>query len=215
MKSDFVCFDERFNGAVLAEEWSIADTSSAGTPTKAMHANGLNLAFDNTVEAQNVCLHFTDILSFDITKINSIDFILKFGAATKDTTTTLAFGIASARNDAIDSITNHASLRIVNTSTTLGLVAETDDGTTDTDDVATAALVTANFRKFKIDFRKGLADVRFFVNGQPVAEGTTFDMSAATGGVQPYVQLQKTSDSNTDGIFIRRILVEGMEIATV
>lgn len=211
MRSDFVVLDERFNGAALGSEWSVADTSAAGTPTKATHADGFHLAFDNTSEVQNLCLYFGDVLSLGIELVKSIEFILKFDAATKDTATTLAFGIASARNDAIDSIVTHASLRIVNGSTTLGLVAETDDGTTDTDDVDCAAVVTSSFRKFKIDFRAGLGDVRFFVDGQPVATSQTFSMAAATGNVQPYVQLQKTADTNTDGVKIRRIIIEAFE----
>ncbi len=175
-----------------------------------MHADGYKLQFSSDVEAQNLCLYWGDILSLLWKNVRSITFRLKMLATTKDTTTTLGFGLGSARNDATDSITNNAMLKIVNTSTTLGLVAESDDGTTDTDDKDCAAVVTSAFRDFKIDFNTGLQDVRFFVDGQPVAVTTTFDIDqiAATDGCQPFVQIQKTSDSNENGVVVRKITIE-------
>lgn len=211
MKSDFVLIDERFNGAALGTEWSVADTSAAGSPTKEMHADGYHLAFDAEVEAQNLCLYFGDVLSLGVELVKSVEFIIAMDASTKDTTTTLAFGIGSARNDTTDSIAVNAMLKIVSTSTDLSLVAETDDGTTDTDDKATGKALGTAFKKCKIDFRAGLGDVRFFVDGQPVCTDTTFDMSAATGNVQPFVQIQKTSDANTNGVKVRRVIVEAFE----
>lgn len=201
-------FNERFIGAALGPEWSVADTSSAGSPTKAMHADGYKMQFDSQAEAQNLCLYWGDILSIPVANIRSILIRLKMLAATKDTTTTLALGVASARNDTTDSIAVNAMLKIVSTSTDLALVAETDDGTTDTDDKATGKSLDDDYIDCRIDFNCGLADVRFFVDGQPVATGTTFSMAAATGGVQPFVQIQKTSDTNTDGVVVREIEVD-------
>lgn len=213
MRSQYVMCDERFCGAALGPCWAVADTSAAGSPTKEMLLTGYHLAFDSQAEAQNLCLYWGDVLSVLITKLMSVEFLIAFGGAAKDTTTTLAFGVGSARNDTTDSIAVNAMFKIVNTSTTLGLVAETDDGTTDTDDVATGKALTASLKRFKIDFRRGLGDVRFFGDGQPLCESQRFNMSAATGGIQPFVQLQKTSDTNTDGVIIRRILLEGFEEA--
>ena len=207
---NFYTLDERFNGAALGAAWAVADTSVAGAPTKEMHADGYHMAFAADVEAENLCLYLGDVLSFDITKLREVEFQVKMDGTTKDTTTTLAIGVGSARNDTTDSITYNAMLKIVNTSTTLGLVAETDDGTRDIDDVATGAVLSTSFKTLLISFAKGLSDVRFFVDGQPVAEGQVFNMSAATGGVQPFIQIQKTSDSNTDGVKIRRVICRGV-----
>lgn len=199
-----------FIGAALGPEWSVADTSAAGAPTKAMNADGYKMQFASDVEAENLCLYFGDILSLLWKNVRSITFRVKLLGATKDTTTTFAMGLGSARADNTDSITNNAMLKIVNASTTLGLVAESDDGTTDTDDKDCAAVVTNAFRDFKIDFNTGLRDVRFFVDGQPVCQAQTFDISAiaATDACQPFVQIQKTSDSNTDGVIVRKITIE-------
>ena len=207
---NFYCFDDRFNGAALGSEWSVADTSAGGTPTKAMHADGFHLAFSNDNEVQNLCLYFGDILSFDVTKVREVEFQVKMDAATKDSATTLAVGVGSSRNDTTDSISVNAMFKIVNASTNLALVAETDDGTTDTDDKATGQSLSTSVKTLLISFAKGLSDVRFFIDNNPVCEDTTFSMAAATGGVQPFVQIQKTADTNTDGILVRRVIVRGV-----
>lgn len=214
MRSDFVLIDERFTGAALGPEWSVTDTSSSGTPTKEMHADGYHLAFDNTSEVQNLCLSWGDVLSLDIGLLKSIEFLLLWDASTKDSATSLAFGIQSARNDNPDSTTINAQFRMKAAGTGLTLEAETDDGVTDVDDKSTGQSLSTTLKKCKIDFRAGLNDVRFFVDGQPVCTDTTFDMSAiSSGNVQPFVQLQKTADTNTDGVKVRRIIVEAFEEA--
>ena len=40
-----------------------------------------------------------------------------------------------------------------------------------------------------------------------VAATTTFDMSNHTGGLQPFIQIQKTADTNTDTIEIDYVQV--------
>jgi len=211
---DFVKFEEDFLGPMTLtasptnqDRWDIADTSSAGTPTYTV--GGINgeatLAFDNTSEVQNVCLFQSDVLNWDIDLIQRIEMRVKT-TATLDTATSLAFGLASARNDAIDSIAAHASFRIIGSNT---LVVESDDGTTDKDDIATGASLSDTYKKFVIDFTGGKSNVKFYVDGVRVAASTTFDMSGYTAGLQPYVQLQKTADTNTDSVTIDYIKIEG------
>ena len=97
-----------------SDQWDIADTSSSGTPTYTVGGtNGeATLAFDNTSEIQNVCLFKSDVLNFDIDYVQSIELRVKT-VATLDTATSLAFGLCSARNDAIDSLAAHASVRLI------------------------------------------------------------------------------------------------------
>jgi len=189
------------------DRWDIADTSSAGTPTYTV--GGINgeatLAFDSQSEVQNVCLFQSDVLNWDIDLIQRIEMRVKT-TATLDSATSLAFGLASARNDAIDSITAHASFRIIGNNT---LVVESDDGTTDKDDVATGASLSDTYKKFVIDFTGGKSNVKFYVDGVRVAASTTFDMSGYTAGLQPYVQIQKTADTNTDSVTVDYIKIEG------
>jgi len=209
---DFVEFCEDFLGPQTltaspggSDLWDIADTSSAGTPTYTV--GGINgeatLTLESTSEVQNVCLFQSDVLNYDIDLLQRIEMRVKT-AATLDSATSLAFGLASARNDAIDSITAHASFRIIGNNT---LVVETDDGTTDKDDIATGATLAATYKKFVIDFSGGKSDVKFYVDGERVAATTTFDMSAYSAGLQPYVQIQKTADTNTDSVTIDYIKI--------
>mgnify|MGYP003651331895 CR=1 FL=1 len=210
---DFVEFVEDFIGPQTltasptgSDRWDIADTSAAGTPTYTV--GGINgeatLAFDAQAEVQNVCLFQSDVLNFDIDKLLRIELRVKT-TATLDATTSLAFGLASARNDAIDSITAHASFRLIGANT---LTVESDDGTTDKDDIATGATLAATYKRFVIDFSGGTANVKFYVDGVRVGSSTTFDMSGYTAGLQPYVQIQKTSDTNVDSVTIDYIKID-------
>jgi len=188
-----------------SDQWDIADTSSSGTPTYTVGGtNGeATLAFDNTSEIQNVCLFKSDVLNFDIDYIHSIELRVKT-VASLDTATSLAFGLCSARNDAIDSLAAHASFRLIGSNS---LVVETDDSVNDNDDVATGATLVDTYKRFVIDFTGGKSNVKFYVDGVRVAASTTFDMSNYSAGLQPYVQLQKTADTNTDSVVIDYIKI--------
>lgn len=214
---DFVCFEEDFTGPQTltaspagSDRWDIADTSSGGTPTYTV--GGINgeatLAFDSTTEVQNVCLFQSDVLNFDIDLIQRVEFRVKMGQAAADAATQLAFGVASARNDAIDTIAAAALFRVVGADSTTAVVVETDDGTNNNDDVATGKSLINAYKRFVIDFTGGKSDVRFLIDGERVASSTTFDMSNYSAGFQPIVQLQKSSDANTDSVVIDYIKIK-------
>lgn len=204
---DFVEFVEDFLGPMTltasptnGDLWDIADTSSAGTPTYTV--GGINgeatLTLDSTSEVQNVCLFQSDVLNYDIDLIQRIEMRVKT-VASLDSATSIAWGLASARNDAIDSIAAHASFRVIGSN---DVVVESDDGTTDKDDISTGTTLVATYKKFVIDFTGGKSNVKFYIDGARVAASTTFDMSAYSSGLQPYVQIQKTADTNTDSVVI-------------
>ena len=185
--------------------WTIADTSAAGTPTYLCitedgGAAALTLAATNEVE--NVCLFFNDVLPYDLRMLKYAKFVAKVAAV--DAVSTIVFGLASARNDTPDSVAYNAWFRIEGSASTSAVVVETDDATTDTDDKATGQTLAAVYKTFLIDFTNGLKDVRFFIEGERVAAGTTFDMSAVAAGqnVQPYVTLQKASGTGTPSVTI-------------
>lgn len=209
---DFVEFCEDFLGPQTltasptnGDLWDIADTSSSGTPTYTV--GGINgeatITLESTSEVQNVCLFQSDVLNYDIDKIQRIEMAVKTVAAL-DTATSLAFGLCSARNDTIDSLAAHASFRLIGSN---AVVVETDDAVTDNDDVATGVSLVATYKRFVIDFTGGTDDVKFYIDGVRVAASTTFDMSGYTAGLQPYVQLQKTADTNTDSVVIDYIKI--------
>jgi hypothetical protein len=204
--------------------WTITDTSNSGTPTYAgVSLGGLELAFDNTSEVQNVCLSFADKLAYDIDDLIRIEWIAKVGATALDTATTIVMGMGSARNDDPDAVAANAYFKLAGSNT---LVVESDDGTTDNDDIATGDTLSTTFKRFAIDFSKGVYSkeppslsvggkgaVEFYVGNargqlRRVASGTRFDMSAYTAGLQPYFQIQKTADTNTDSLTILQVSVE-------
>lgn len=203
--------------------WVITDTSSAGAPTvSALAGGGVRMLLASTSEIENLCLSFGDALSFDIDDIIRYWAIVKT-VATLDSTTQLAFGLASARNDAIDSITEAALFRCIANNT---VVVETDDGTNNNDDVATGLTLVDSWKRFEVNFAERNStmeppsvsvgrpsNVGFYganANGslRRVASGTRFDMSNYTAGLQPFFQIQKTADTNVDHLDILQVGVE-------
>jgi len=210
---DFVTYFEDFLGPqtllaspVGSDQWDIADTSATGTPTYTV--GGINgeftAAFDSANEVQNVCLFKGDVLNFDIDLIQSIQFRVRV-TGTYNAASSLAFGLCSARNDTIDSLTAHASFRLIGSNS---IFVETDDNVRDIDDIATGLSLSTTYRRFYIDFTKGKNDVQFRVDGQRVASSQLFDMSGYSVGLQPYVQLQKTASTNTDSVVVDFIEIE-------
>lgn len=191
-----------------ARGWTIADTSASGSPTYLCiteDGGAAALTLASTSEAENVCLYFNDVLPWDLAGLQYVKFVAKVSGV--DSATTLVFGVGSARNDTPDSVATLAWFRIEGSASTSNVVCETDDGTTDNDDKATGQTLSSTYKTFVIDFSKGLTDVRFFIEGEPVATGTTFNMSAVSSGqnVQPIIQIQKASGTGTPAVTIALI----------
>ena len=210
-------------GSGAGGPWVKADTSSAGSPTVGgLLGGGLRMLLASNTEVENLCVYHGDVLSFDIDDIVAAEFAVKT-VATLDSATSIAFGLCSARNDDPDSLTAHASFRCIGSN---AVVVETDDGTNDNDDVATGLTIGTGWKRFRMDFAsrnttmeppsvsKGRkSNIEFYGsndNGslRRVASGTRFDMSNYSSGLQPYFQLQKTSDNNTDNLDILYCAIE-------
>jgi hypothetical protein len=184
-----------------ATPWLIVDTSSSGTPTYVRNASNAVLTLASTSEVENVCLAHGDALSFDIDQIQQVEMRVKIGAAFTSGSE-LVFGVASARNDTTDSVTANAWFKMVGASSTTLVYCESDDGTTDKDDISSGVTLGTTFKRFVIDFSGGKSNVKFYIDGQRVAASTTFDMSAYSSGLQPLIQLQKAANTNVDAVTI-------------
>jgi len=185
--------------------WTIKDTSSSGTPTYLCATDvGAVLTLASTSEEEIVTLYQNDVLPYDLADIQRVEMDLQVAGI--DSVTTLVAGLASAQNDTEDSVATNAWFRMEGSASTTALVVETDDGTNDNNDKATGATLAAVIKRLIIDFTNGLADVRFFVDGERVAASTKFDMSAIASGtsVQPFVQLHKASGTGTPAVKIRK-----------
>lgn len=211
------CWSDKFDRAQAftttpgMNGWTIKDTSSAGAPTYLCATDdggSAVLTLDNTSEAQIVTLYQNDVLPFDVRMLKRVRFIAKVSGI--DSVTTLVFGVGSAQSDTSDSVATNAWFRMQGSTSTSNVVVETDDATTDNDDKATGQTLSSTYKLFDIDFTNGIADVRFFIDGERVAAATTFDMSALASGlnVQPFVQLQKASGTGTPAVTIALVEVD-------
>ena len=205
--------------------WVKTDTSSAGAPTiLALDGGGIRFTLDSgQTEVENLCLSFGDALSFDIDDIIRFWFIAKTAVATLDSNTQIAFGMAGARNDAIDSIAQAILFRCIGSN---AIVLETDDGTNDNDDVASGMSLSSSWKRFEVDLASGIttmspprvskgrkSNLEFSISNplgskRRVAPNTPFDMSNYSGGLQPFIQVQKASDSNGDTFDVLKFGIE-------
>lgn len=211
------CWSDKFDRAQSytttpgANGWTIKDTSSSGTPTylNATEDGGSAvLTLASTSEEEIVTLYQNDVLNFDVRMIQHARFVAKVSGI--DSTTTLVIGLASAQNDTEDSVATNAWFRMQGSASTSNIVVETDDATTDNDDKATGQTLSSTYKLLHIDFTRGLSDVRFYIDGEPVATGTTFDMSALASGsnVQPFVQLHKASGTGTPAVTLALVEID-------
>lgn len=205
------------------QPWVLTDTSSGGSPTMVNTANGLVTTLAATSEAENMCLSFGNILSYDIDDL--IKFEADLSVSGIDAATTLVIGMASNRHDTPDSVAAHAWFRLEGSASLSALLAETDDGTNDNDDKATGLTLGSSVVQLGISFKEGVytqappaaplggkANVLFSASNssgllRPVARNTLFNMSNYSGGLQPIMQLQKASGTGVPSVTLKRIKV--------
>lgn len=225
LRHEWLFFDDFFGGGTFGtagqfDPWVITDTSSAGTPTytrvdigESTVAGALGsakISFDNTSEVQNVCLSFGDKLAFDIDKVRGFETRVKMSQAAVNAATSFACGMTGDRNDAIDTIAYAMLFRVVGGTSTTALVVESDDASANNDDVATGTTLINAWKTLRIEVPAGLASVTFWVDDAQVASGTTFSMANYDAGLQPFFQLQKTADTNTDAFEVDYVKVWGV-----
>lgn len=202
-----ICFEDDFNrgqtyGTTPGHNgWTLEITGTTPTIVN-QNGGGVKLTLTSTSEAQICTLYQNDVLAIPFLGLQNIRFNALVAGI--DSVTTLVMGLASAQNDAADSVATNAWFRIQGSASLTAVVTETDDGTTDNDDKATGATLAAVSKEFMIDFSHGPSDIRFFIDGQPVSTGTTFSMAAATSStyVQPFFQLQKGSGTGVPSVTI-------------
>lgn len=188
-------------------QWNVVDVNSATEAIVDDSANGqflLHLAASN--EAEDAVLYHGNNKTFCVG--NGLIFEARVNMAVAPGTGVCAvLGMCGDHNLDKDSATESAWFRF---QASMACLAETDDTTNDNDDVATGhTAVAGTYDIYRIDFTD-LADVKFFINGNRVATGTTFDMSNLSTSeqqMQPYFSLDKASgtglgDMNIDYVKI-------------
>ena len=183
--------------ANIASPWVYAVTGAA-PPTAQRNNDRKVLTLTSASQIQILGGSHGDALAFDIDDVQRVVMRAKIGASTFTSGSILVFGVGSARNDTADSVTAHAWFRMEGANSTTVVYVETDDDVRDNNDVSTGVTLGTTYKEFVIDFTGGKSNVKFYIDGQPVAASTTFDMSSYSAGLQPIVQLQKAANTNAD-----------------
>lgn len=192
--------------------WMFDKTTGSGTPTALTateDGGSLALTIANDSEAQALTLTTNDILVYDLAKLQHVWFIAK--ASGIDAVTEIVFGVGSAKDATLDDVATNCWFRVQGSASTSAVVVESDPPADDSaDDTATGKTLDGTYRKYLIDFTNGLADVRFYIDGDRVASGTTFNMSGVTSGtnVQPYISVGKASGTGTPALTIAQFGVQ-------
>lgn len=202
---DFIEYVDDFEGtsvtfpesANIGTPW-LVDRTGAAPPTHVRAAGAAVLSLEATSQAQILGLHHGDAKSFDIDDIQRVEMRVKIGASTFTSGSILVFGVSSDRHDTADSVAEAAWFRMEGANSTTVVYCETDDGTTDNNDVSTGVTLGTTYKRFVIDFTGGKSNVKFYIDGIRVAAATTFDMSNYASGLQPIIQLQKAANTNAD-----------------
>lgn len=196
-------------GGTLPAPWATADTSASGSPTLDYVDNADNGAYRlklaATDESEIITLYWGDDVFIEPTKQPYFEARVTYTNASPAAEEALVIGLADAQNDTLDSVAKSAWFLL--TGANNNILYESDDATTNDDDNDSGVdWVSGTAFVLGIDF-SNLAAVAFYVDGTLV--GTT-DMSALTGNLQPFVQLQKSSGTTVPQIDIDYIDVDWM-----
>lgn len=200
---------EQQSGATLPGWLTTQDTSAAGTPSLDFDddaaAGTYTIAHSATDEAQNLTLYGGDQLTIPLSgnPIIQMRWKLTFSGDNFSADQRFVIGLASARNATLDSVATHAWFRVEGAN--LNLLWETDDNTTNDDDNDTGIDITDDgFIETRIDCTD-LSAVRFYVDtgdGAGWRQVGSGDMSAGTGNLQFFAEIQKDAGAETDSFTV-------------
>ncbi len=191
-----VLFEDDFLGSGIrdADIWTIIDVSSVGDSTPLIAAdvgNGvLRCPLVSQSEAEESGITWGDERTLTLNR--GLVFEARVALAVLPTLVSEAvWGLAGDKNAAADSVAEAVWFKADGNGV---IVVENDDTSNTNDDIATGTTLTAGlFAIFRIDCST-ITDVKFYINGNRVAVGTTFDMSqVAALALQPYFHIAKAS----------------------
>ena len=163
-----------------------------------------------TSEAEILTIYQSDILAFNVNNLRSMEFTANLAGI--DAVTSVVMGLGAAQNDTLNSIGSGCWFRVNGATSTTVINAETYDGTTRTT-ADTGQTVSSTNKRFMINFGDGgLADVRFLIDGQPVATATKFALPALTSSStwQVFFQIQKASGTGVGALTLRELELEAI-----
>lgn len=190
--------------------WTLKKTAAAGIPTYLTNSNGMVITLAATNESEIVTMYQNDVLPFLLSNVRRVEFTAILAGV--DANTRCVMGLGTAENDAPDSVSNYCWFNFNGANSTSLLTVNTSDGTNTLSNIVTGKAITTVNQKFVIDFSGGLANIRFAINGQPVATQQVFTMAAAsaTQSLQLFFQLGKGAGVAQPSLTIREVKIEGI-----
>lgn len=197
-----VTFNEDFLGKAIdtTNVWTALDTSAAGNTTPVLVADAPNgvvsLPLDATNEVQLAGLTWGDQRTLILNQGLNIEFRFRLSVLPTGSVV-VCLGLCGDHNAAANTVAESIWFRADGNGV---LTVETDDTVNETSQVATGiTLTTADWCVARIDCTD-IAAVKFFINGNRVASGTTFNMSQVpTLALQPVVRIGKEGAATTVG----------------
>lgn len=166
------------------------------------------LSLNAVEQAQLARISWGDAGGFLATGSLQIEFRLKFKVL-PTSGTLLAFGFGSELKDDPDNIATNVMFKLDGSG---AILAETDDGTTDTDDGSTGVTATADdqYRIFRINWGSVYRPA-FYVGASNVAVASSDTMAAVTTTdlLRPFVQISKLSGTSVGTVELDKIRVWG------
>ena len=190
------------------EKWTYIDVSTAGNTTPILAAdvaNGvLRLPLDSTSEAQESGVYWNDQRPLVLNQ----GLVIEMGVSLQTLPTLLGIGVwglAGNKNAVADTVAESIWFRVDGSG---AVTVESDDTVNEQAVIATGVTFTAGQKKiFRIDCTT-ITDIKFYIDGVPVATGTTFNMGQVpTLALQPYVHLAKASGAGLGVIDVDYIRV--------
>lgn len=190
-------YDDFVTTALNTNSWGTRD---AGAATEAVVADAPNgvvaLTLDATNEVQVAGIDWADQRTLVLNQ--KVIFEARFKLSVLPTGSVVAcVGLCGDYNAAVNTVAESVWFRADGNGV---ITVENDDTTNETSKIATGiALTTADWIVARIDCTNP-ADVRFYINGNAVATGTTFNMNTVpTLALQPVARIGKEAGATTVG----------------
>ncbi|CCJ07092.1 hypothetical protein [Methylocystis sp. SC2] len=188
-----VFFEDDFLGPALdTTKWTALDTGAATEAVVADLANGaVGLALDATNEVQLAGISWNDQRTLALAQGLILEARFRLSVLPSAASVIAVIGLQGDHNAAVDTVAESIWFRADGNGQ---ITVESDDTSHETSKVATGVTVTtADWVIGKIDCTD-IADVKFYINGNRVAEGTTFNMSQVAGlALQPVARISKSA----------------------
>lgn len=186
-------------------DWVKKIVGTATAAVKADTVNGvLELALDATSEKQDAAVYWNDELQLSIAQ--GLVFEARVAPSVLPTDAAeMVIGVTSAWADGPDAITYSVFFTMDGSG---AIVCEKDDNASDESAASGVTLTAGEYAILRIDCSDA-ANIKFYVDGERVAGGTTFDWaaSAANSKVQPFVSCYKATGTGVATLLVDYIRV--------